>query len=62
MWLLGFDVKIDPSWVLIAALITWSLSKGCFPDALPGAPDPTYLFMALVTMMLFLAGLLPHEL
>lgn len=60
--LLGFDVKIDPSWILIAALITWSLSKGYFPDALPGVADGTYLAMALATMVLFFACLVLHEL
>lgn len=60
--LLGFDVKIDPSWILIAALITWSLSKGYFPDALPGVADGIYLAMALATMVLFFACLVLHEL
>jgi Zn-dependent protease len=60
--LLGFNVKIDPSWVLIAALITWSLSKGYFPAALPGASGSTYLVMAVTTMLLFFACLVLHEL
>jgi len=29
--LLGSEVSIDPSWVIIAILIAWSLSTGFFP-------------------------------
>ena len=32
----GIQIKIDPSWVLIAALIVWSLSTQYFPALLPG--------------------------
>jgi hypothetical protein len=34
--ILGFKIRIDPSWLLIAALIVWSLANGYFPDELPG--------------------------
>jgi hypothetical protein len=29
--LLGFAVRVDLSWLLIAALVTWSLAAGVFP-------------------------------
>jgi ABC-type antimicrobial peptide transport system permease subunit len=29
--LLGFEVKVDFSWIIIALLIAWSLSTGMFP-------------------------------
>lgn len=29
--LLGFDIKVDFSWVFLAALITWSLGTQYFP-------------------------------
>lgn len=57
----GFDIKLDPSWVLIAALITWSLTQ-FFPTVLPGQPFATYLTMALIAMFSFFASLLLHEL
>jgi len=31
-----FDIKVDPSWLIIAALVTWSLSQQFFPDYLNG--------------------------
>lgn len=62
MTLLGFEVKIDPSWFLIAALITWSLAAGYFPIAVPGATSKAHIVMALVAMILFFASLILHEL
>ena len=62
MTLLGFEVKIDPSWFLIAALITWSLAAGYFPIAVPGATSTAHIVMALIAMFLFFASLILHEL
>jgi Zn-dependent protease len=58
----GFTIRLDPSWLVIAALIFWSLSQQYFPDALPDAPSNTYLIMAMVAMLCFFASLLAHEL
>ena len=55
-----FDIKIAPGWVLIAALITWSLSRQYFPQALPGAPPSTYMAMAVFGMLGLFASLLLH--
>ncbi len=33
--LLGFEVAIDPSWVVIAVLVTWSLAEGLFRSYFP---------------------------
>jgi Zn-dependent protease/CBS domain-containing protein len=60
--LFGFEVKIDPSWFLIAALITWSLATGVFPNALPEASENMHFLMALIAMLLFFASLVLHEL
>lgn len=57
----GFDIKVDPSWLLIAALITWTLSQQYFPSVLPGRPDGAYAVMAVVAMLLFFGSLLLHE-
>ena len=59
--LMGFDVKLDPSWALIAALITWGLSQEYFPHSVPGLTAQTYLIMALAAMLCFFASLLLHE-
>lgn len=58
----NFDIKVDPSWLLIAALITWSLSRQFFPDVLPGADMSVYLAMAIISMLALFASLLMHEL
>jgi Zn-dependent protease len=58
----GFDVKVDPSWVIIAALVTWSLSQQYFPDALPGYAQGTYVAIGVVSMLGLFASLLLHEL
>ncbi len=60
--LFGLDVRIDPSWLLIAALITWSLWQHVFPASLPGQSQTTYAVMAFVAMFMFFASLLLHEL
>lgn len=49
--LFGFPIKIDPSWLLIAALLTWSLAVGYFPQAYPELATRTYWIMGLVGML-----------
>lgn len=58
----GFEIKLDPSWFLIAALITWSLATQYFPLVLPGLADTSYVFLAIFAMLGFFASLLLHEL
>lgn len=58
----GFDIKLDPSWLIIATLITWSLSQQYFPSKFPGATSTAYLTMAVIAMLCFFASLLLHEL
>ena len=43
--LLGFQVRIDLSWIIIAALIIWSLSSGLFPHYFPGFSNNIYWFI-----------------
>lgn len=57
-----FDIKVDPSWLLLAALITWSLSRQYFPHVLPGADATLYLTIAILAMLGLFASLLLHEL
>ncbi len=57
-----FDIKVDPSWLIIAALITWSLSKQYFPATYPGQGGWIYLAMGLAAMLGFFMSLLLHEL
>lgn len=58
----GFEIKLDPSWFLIAGLITWTLSTQYFPVTLPGLTGTAYLMLAIVAMLGFFGSLLLHEL
>ena len=58
----GIQLKIDPSWVLIAGLVLWSLSAQYFPTFLPRAGSLTHFVLALVGMFGLFASLTLHEL
>ncbi|MFD0914821.1 site-2 protease family protein [Pseudahrensia aquimaris] len=58
----GFNIRIDPSWLLIAALIIWSLSSWYFPIQIPGQTLFTYVVLSVVAMLGLYASLLLHEL
>ena len=58
----GVEIGINWSWLVVFALIVWSLAAGVFPDQNPGLSDSTYVAMALVAAVVFFASLLAHEL
>lgn len=58
----GVPVKIGGSWLVIFALILWSLATALFPATYPGLAGSTYLLMATVATLLFLGSVLVHEL
>lgn len=58
----GIDIRIDPSWLLIAALFVWNLSAQYFPELLPGLSQTTYISLGVIAMLGFFASLLLHEL
>ena len=53
---------VNWSWLVVFALITWSLADGVFPPQTPGLSHGTYIAMALVAALLFFVSLLLHEL
>ncbi|MEQ8659036.1 MAG: site-2 protease family protein [Hyphomicrobiales bacterium] len=59
--LAGFDIKIDASWLIIAALIVWSLATGYFAQKLPGSGQETLLLLAVIAMLGLFASLIFHE-
>ena len=59
--LFGFEISIDASWFLIAALIVWSLSSAYFPQTLPGLAQMTYVALALIAMLGLFGSLILHE-
>jgi Zn-dependent protease/CBS domain-containing protein len=58
----GVEVGVNWSWLVVFALITWSLASGVFPDQDPGRSQATYVTMAVIAAVLFFASLLAHEL
>jgi Zn-dependent protease/CBS domain-containing protein len=60
--ILGFEIRVDLSWLLIFFLVLWTLSAGVFPANYPGFDNATYFGMGIVATLLFFASLLAHEL
>ncbi|HXF97139.1 MAG TPA: site-2 protease family protein [Gaiellaceae bacterium] len=58
----GVEIGLNWSWLVVFALIVWSLTAGVFPDQNPGLADSTYLAMGVVAAVLFFASILLHEL
>ena len=58
----GVQVRINWSWLVIFALIAWSLADGVFPAQNPGLSNGTYVAMAIAAALLFFGSLLLHEL
>ena len=58
----GIRIGINWSWLIVFALIAWSLSERVFPDQNPGLSENTYLAMAIAASLLFFTSLLLHEL
>ena len=60
--LLGFEVKIELSWLILAALLTWSLASSVFPGNNPGLARGTYWWMGIVGALGLFASIVFHEL
>ncbi len=57
----GISVGINWSWLIVFALIAWTLAASIFPSTNPGLGDGAYVAMALVAAVLFFTSLLLHE-
>src|SRR5512139_153089 len=60
--LLGFEVRIDMSWIFIVVLITWSLARGAFPYYYSGLSATTYWLMGMWGALGLFASIIFHEL
>ena len=58
----GIRIGVNWSWLVVFALIVWTLDATIFPDSNPGLSDGTYLAMAIAAAVLFFVSLLLHEL
>ncbi len=59
--LLGFEVRVDLSWLVLALLVTWSLADGLFPNYYKGLARATYWWMGVIGAVLFFFSILFHE-
>ena len=57
----GIELRLDPSWLIIFALVTWFLATHDFPMGHAGWLAPTYWGVAVLTTLLFAASVLAHE-
>jgi Zn-dependent protease len=58
----GVQVRIHWSWLVVFALIVWSLAATVFPSQNPEHSDGVHLAMAVAAALLFFASVLLHEL
>ncbi|WP_175484770.1 site-2 protease family protein [Jannaschia pohangensis] len=60
--IMGIEIRLDASWFVIAALLTWSLSQGYVPALLPATDALQRVAAALVSMLALFGSLILHEL
>lgn len=59
--LLGFEVKADPSWIVLAVLVAWSLSTGLFPMQVENLSTGTYWMMGILGAAGLFLSIVVHE-
>ncbi len=59
--LFGFQVWVDLSWLVIAALVTWTLAVGVFPQYYRGLSSATYWTMGVLGACGLFASIVFHE-
>ncbi|MCV2868400.1 site-2 protease family protein [Defluviimonas sp. WL0002] len=60
--ILGFRAKLDPGWLLVAALMVWSLLSGFFPDRLPDLHRGDYFLLSVIATLVLFGSIILHEL
>lgn len=58
----GFEVKVDWSWLILGALIVWSLATGLFPVWYKGLDKPDYWAMGVAGAVGLFLSIVFHEL
>lgn len=58
----GFSVEVDASWLIIAALVTWTLATGYFPVYAPHLSEATYWWMGAAGAGGLFVSIVLHEL
>jgi len=57
----GIEFGINWSWLVVFALIVWTLASGIFPSTNPGLSKATHIAMGIVAAFLFFLSILLHE-
>ncbi|MBI4320084.1 MAG: site-2 protease family protein [Chloroflexi bacterium] len=60
--LFDIDIGIHYSWLIVFALVTWSLAVGFFPQQFPGWSTEMYWTIGAISSLLLFASVLIHEL
>ncbi|MBA4181765.1 MAG: hypothetical protein C0506_14340 [Anaerolinea sp.] len=60
--LLGIPILVSPSWFLLFGITTFLLATQVYPDLYEDASAGTHLLMAAVSVVLFFASIILHEL
>src|SRR4051812_10205677 len=58
----GIAIKAHWSWLIILALITWSLAVGQFPVEIPDQTALSYWALGLISALMLFVSVLVHEL
>jgi Zn-dependent protease/CBS domain-containing protein len=58
----GIRIGVNWSWLIVLALIVWTLESTVFPASNPSLSTATYVAMAVAAAILFFTSLLLHEL
>lgn len=59
--LFGIPIGVQPAWLLIVALIAWSLGASYYPGHVEGISDPAAYGLGLASALLLFGGVLLHE-
>jgi Zn-dependent protease/predicted transcriptional regulator len=57
----GIEFGVNWSWIVVFALIVWTLASGIFPSTNPGLSKGTHIAMAIVAAFFFFLSILLHE-
>jgi Zn-dependent protease/CBS domain-containing protein len=57
----GIEFGVNWSWLVVFALIVWTLASGIFPSTNPGLSKGTHIAMAVVAALFFFLSILLHE-
>jgi Zn-dependent protease/predicted transcriptional regulator len=60
--LMGFEVRLDTSWVIVATLLTWTLATAVFPFYYPGLLRDSYWWMGVAGAVGLFGSIVVHEL